>query len=231
MNAKNPIRWQTFPDSTTLAAHVAELILGAAREAVAARGVFHLVLAGGRTPEAVYTVLGGAWAQWERWHIWFGDERCLVPGDPERNDSMVRRVWLARAPVPEDHIHVIPAELGPETAAAQYAAALKGVGDFDLVLLGLGEDGHTASLFPGHALGDRPGDPDVLAVHGAPKWPAARVSLSAARLSRARRVLFLASGRHKSEAVESWRRGENIPAGHITPGAGVEVLLDAAAAG
>jgi 6-phosphogluconolactonase len=231
MSTENPIRWQVFPDPTALAAHAAEQILAAAREAIAARGVFHLVLAGGRTPEAVYTVLGGAWAQWEKWQIWFGDERCLVADDPERNDSMVRRVWLNRVPIAPQHVHSIPAELGPEVAATRYAEQLKGIGDFDLVLLGLGEDGHTASLFPGHAPGDRPGDPDVLAVHGAPKWPAARVTLSAARLARARRVLFLASGRHKSEAIGAWRRGDDIPARRVAPRAGVEVLLDAAAAG
>jgi 6-phosphogluconolactonase len=225
------IRLRVFPDPATLAAHAAEQILGIARGVIAARGVFHLVLAGGRTPEAVYTVLGGAWGQWEKWQIWFGDERCLVANDPERNDSMARRVWLDRVPIPRGHIHSIAAEHGPEVAAARYAEQLKGIGDFDLVLLGLGEDGHTASLFPGQAPGDRPGDPDVLAVHGAPKWPAARVSLSAARLSRAARVLFLASGEGKRQAVEAWRRGDDIPARHIAPAGGVDMLLDTAAAG
>ncbi len=229
--AENPVRWRVFPDATALAAHAVLLILGAAREAIAAHGAFHLVLAGGRTPEAVYTMLGGAQGQWEKWQIWFGDERCLVANDPERNDSMARRAWLDRVPIPPDHVHSIAAELGPEIAAARYAGQLKGIGDFDLVLLGLGEDGHTASLFPGQSLGDGPGAPDVLTVHGAPKWPAARVSLGAARLSRAARALFLVSGDGKRLAVEAWRRGDDIPARHIAPSAGVDVLLDMAAAG
>jgi 6-phosphogluconolactonase len=95
------------------------------------------------------------------------------------------------------------------------------------VLLGLGEDGHTASLFPGHEWGAAPGSPDVLAVLDAPKPPSQRVTLSAARLSRAREVWFVVSGDSKREAVAQWHSGENIPARAITPAAGVDVLVAA----
>ena len=93
-----------------------------------------------------------------------------------------------------------------------YTETLRTIGEFDLVLLGLGEDGHTASLFPNHDWGIAPDAPDVLAVFNAPKPLTERVSLSAARLSRAREVLFLIAGDAKREAVKRWRAGENIPA-------------------
>jgi 6-phosphogluconolactonase len=113
-----------------------------------------------------------------------------------------------------------------DEAAQQYSTVLRAVGDFDLVLLGIGEDGHTASLFPGHDWGAAPGSPDTLAVFDAPKPPPQRVSLSAARLSRARQVIFLVSGESKRKAVEAWRAGKDIPAQAIRPAAGVDVLVE-----
>jgi 6-phosphogluconolactonase len=226
----NPItRWQVFPDAGQLAAHTAALILDGARAAITARGLFHLVLAGGRTPLAVYARLASARADWPRWQLYFGDERCLPAGDAGRNDSAIRRAWLDHVPIPPANVHAIPAERGAERAAEQYAATLQAVPEFDLVLLGLGEDGHTASLFPGQPTGDAPGSPDVLAVHGAPKPPPERVTLSAARLARACRVVFLVTSPDKRAAVAAWRRGADLPARRITPAGDVEVLLDAEA--
>lgn len=224
------VRWHTFPDAATLCAHAAEAVLECAREAITERGKFHVALAGGRTPLDVYARLREAPADWARWHVYFGDERCLPANDPGRNDFNARRVWLDWVPIPPDQIHVIPAELGGEIAAARYARALQDAGDFDLVLLGLGEDGHTASLFPGHPLGERPGDADVLAVRGAPKPPSERVSLGAACLSRARQTMFLVAGVSKRQALAAWRRGDEIPARYIEPVTGVDVYLDAEAA-
>jgi 6-phosphogluconolactonase len=142
---------------------------------------------------------------------------------------MARSAWLSRVAIEPAHVHAMPAELGANAGARRYAAALKEVGDFDLVLLGLGEDGHTASLFPGQALGDTPGAPDVLAVRDAPKPPAERISLSATRLSRARQVFFLVAGENKRAAVADWQGGESIPASRIRPASGVDVFLDSAA--
>jgi 6-phosphogluconolactonase len=216
--------WQVFADAEALTAHAAERVLGAARDAIAARGRFRLVLAGGRTPLAAYARLATADADWRRWQWYFGDERCLPAGDAGRNDSAIRRVWLDRVATPAQ-VHAIPAELGPEEGARRYAATLAGLGEFDLVLLGLGADGHTASLFPGQPVNDA----EVLAIRDAPKPPPDRVSLSATRLSRSRRVLFLVTGADKREAVAAWRRGADLPARAIA--GQVEVLLDAAAAG
>ncbi len=120
-----------------------------------------------------------------------------------------------------------PAERGVVHAARAYAETLRGVGAFDLVLLGLGDDGHTASLFPGRDPGLGENAPDALAVLDAPKPPPHRVSLSARRLSRARAVLFLVAGEAKRSAIEQWHAGADIPARAIQPRAGVDVLVEA----
>lgn len=216
-------RWHNFPDAAALQQAAAERILRAAAQAGARRGVFRIVLAGGTTPRGVYALLRESAADWAAWQVYFGDERCLPPSDPERNSRMAASAWLDHVAIPPGRIHPIPAELGAEPAAAAYARELAGVGEFDLVLLGLGEDGHTASLFPGQAWGEAPGAPAVLPVSGAPKPPPQRVSLSARRLSQAREVLFLVSGAGKRQAVADWRAGKAIPAGAIMPGSGVDI--------
>ena len=226
MNTVAPTtRWQVFADAAALAGQAAVLVLETARAAIAARGVFHLVLAGGNTPKDAYERLRECGANWAKWQIYFGDERCLPRGDPGRNDTMARRVWLDHISIPPVNIHPIPAELGAGRGAQRYAEILIRVPEFDLVLLGLGEDGHTASLFPGQP-GMETNAADVVAVVAAPKPPAERVSLSAARLSRAQRVLFLVSGEAKREAVRAWRAGEDVPVRHIAPPAGADVYVD-----
>lgn len=222
-------RWQVFPDAATLATQAADFILNAAKAAIAARGVFYFVLAGGRTPESAYQRLRDAQAEWKNWQIYFGDERCLPANDPERNDAMARRAWLDHVPLPARNIHPIPAEDGAQAAARRYAEILRRVPEFDLVLLGLGEDGHTASLFPGQPPGLNPDEPEALAVTAAPKPPRQRVSLSAARLSRTRQALFLVCGKSKCDAVLAWRGGADIPSRHISAAQGVDIFVDRAA--
>jgi 6-phosphogluconolactonase len=217
-------RQRTFNSLAELEHTAAQTLLDSARHAIAERGAFHIVLAGGSTPRGVYRLLKNAGADWSAWHIWFGDERCLPPGNTERNSRMAAEVWLdIVTAIPREQIHPIPAELGAEAAAAVYASALKNVGEFDLVLLGLGEDGHTASLFPEHELGAEENAPDALAVYDAPKPPPERVSLSAQRLNRARRVIFLVAGESKQEAMRQWREGVAIPAAAIAPAGECEI--------
>jgi 6-phosphogluconolactonase len=223
-------RWYVYPDPSTLTNTVARLLLESAADAIVQRGAFHLVLAGGSTPQALYRALAGASAEWAAWHIYYGDERCLPPDDPERNSHMAAQEWLSRVPIPQTQIHPIPAERGSEAGARAYDESLATVGIFDLVLLGLGEDGHVASLFPGHPLGEEPETSAALPVHDAPKPPPDRISLSAQRLNHTRELWFLVSGAGKREAVERWREGDDIPAAHIRPAAGVDVHMDSAAA-
>ncbi|WHZ18390.1 MAG: 6-phosphogluconolactonase, eukaryotic type [Rhodanobacteraceae bacterium] len=224
------VRWHVFPDDASLLAHALARVLAAAHKAIAQHGAFDIVLAGGNTPRKLYRALRHADTDWTRWHIWYGDERCAPPNDPERNSKMARDEWLDHVAIPVANVHAIPAEHGARDAAVLYARELRAVDTFDLVLLGLGEDGHTASLFPGHDWGAHTDSPDVLAVSGAPKPPPERVSLGAQRLSNAHQVLFLVEGAGKRDAVAAWKRGDTIPAASIAPEAGVDVLLDTAAA-
>ncbi len=220
------LRWNTVLDEQALQQAAIEAILDSAAQAIEQRGQFHIVLAGGNTPREIYRQLSIAQTKWAAWHIYFGDERCLPPEDSARNSHMAGEVWLGHVPIPVSQVHFITGELGAIQAALAYADTLKTVGDFDLVLLGLGEDGHTASLFPDHDWGAAPGSPDTLAVFEAPKPPPQRVSLSAARLSRTRKALFLVSGESKRNATADWRAGKNIPAGAIKPSAGIDVLVE-----
>ena len=217
-----------MPDARAVAAAAADRICDAATAAITAHGDFHLVLAGGSSPRDAYRLLGGRAANWKHWHLWYGDERCLPADHPARNSVMARAAWLGRVPVPAAQIAEIEAELGPDAAAARYCRRLAGMGDFDLVLLGLGEDGHTASLFPGLDWGGSSGSPDALPVRQAPKPPAERVSLSAARLSRARAVLFLVTGVGKRDAVAAWQAGRPIPAAAVGAREAVVVLTEPA---
>lgn len=221
-------RWHSVTGEPGLRQAAVEAILSAAARAIRQRGRFHLVLAGGSTPRETYRALRGARADWRAWHIYFGDERCVPPDDPARNSWMAAQAWLDAVPVPAPQVHAIPAELGALHAARSYSETLRTVGEFDLVLLGLGEDGHTASLFPGRQWGTEREAPDALAVLDAPKPPPQRVSLSAARLGRARQVIFLVAGESKRRAVSEWRAGKDIPARSIVPPAGVDVLVDSA---
>ena len=228
MTSPQLCRWYLFSSAQSLQIEAVGMIARAAEQAIAASGAFRLVLAGGHTPRLLYQRLRTLKTDWAACHIYFSDERCLPVADPGRNSSMAWDAWLAHVPVPQGQIHTIPAEMGAKAAAAAYSATLHQVGEFDLVLLGLGEDGHTASLFIGHDWGRAKDSPAVLPVSDAPKPPAERVSLSAGRLSQAKQVLFLVTGESKHEAVMNWRAGANIPARAITPRHGVEVLAESA---
>lgn len=224
------IQWHVFDNSSALKQAACDAIVASANEAIAARGRFLIVLAGGSTPRGIYQLLRDASTDWSKWHVYFGDERCLPPEHADRNSGMAEASLLQHVPIPRSQIHAMPAELGPDQAAQAYCKALAAIGAFDLVLLGMGEDAHTASLFPGQDWDSMDAAP-AIPVRNAPKPPADRVSLSASRLSGARRVIFLVTGAGKREAVALWRNGSDMPVAAIRPAAGVEVYLDAAACG
>ncbi len=220
-------RWHRYDDAAAVEHAAMTTIMRAAEQAIKARAAFHIVLAGGTTPRRVYEALRHIQTDWSAWHVYFGDERCLPQDHPERNSRMAASAWLEHVSIPSAQVHIIPAEQGAEHAAASYAATLDKVMDFDLVLLGLGEDGHTASLFPGQDAGTAPDAPATFAVADAPKPPPQRVSLSARRLSAAHQVMFLVTGIGKAQAVKDWQSGQAIPAAQIKPECGVDIYIEA----
>lgn len=229
-----------FPSAAALAEGVAELFAVRAAEAVAERGRFRAALAGGTTPLAAYRRLAAApWAELVPWgsvELFFGDERAVGECDGERNDGAIREAFLLHVPVPPENVHPIPA-LAPD-GAERYEALLRArlgapaLPVLDLVLLGLGEDGHTASLFPGHPAVDET-ERLVVRVDGAPKPPPSRVTMTLPLLNAARVVAFVVSGAGKSAALARVLAGDAaLPASRVAPAAGERLfLLDRAAAG
>lgn len=208
-----------------------------ADRAIAARDRFAIVVTGGTAAQPVYEHLARYDTDWSRWHVYFSDERCRPLGHEQRNDTMVRAAWLDRVPIPQAQVHAIPAELGPDAGAAAYRRQLADQPPFDFTLLGLGEDGHVASVFPRKRGDAQPasetGDaaPDAFGVHDSPKPPAERVSLSIARLSRSEHLAVVVLGADKRAAVARMRDGADIPVNRLKPAAGVDVFVDEAAAG
>jgi 6-phosphogluconolactonase len=219
-------RWHPYSSTASLEQAAAHIIHEASKSALRDRNAFHIVLAGGNTPRHVYELLQSIETDWHKWHIYFGDERCLPQDHPERNSQMAAQAWLQHVDIPTSQIHLIPAELGLKIASTAYANILQGVALFDLVILGLGEDGHTASLFPLHDWGTQADAPATLAIHDAPKPPPQRISLSAHRLSQTRQLIFLVSGAAKHQAVIDWRNGKDIPAASISPNCGVDIYIE-----
>ncbi|MFY9488510.1 MAG: 6-phosphogluconolactonase [Solirubrobacterales bacterium] len=203
--------------------------------AVAAAGG-SIVLAGGSTPRRAYELASGA--DWSGATLWYGDERCVPPDDPRSNHLMVAEALLSRLVVPPAAVHRVRGELDPSAAADDYEALLTGAKRFDLVLLGIGSDAHTASLFPGKPAVDE-SDRLAVAVPEVGLEPfVPRVTLTIPALARAREVIFLAVGVDKASPVRrSFGReaAEDTPAGLVaraadTAGADVSVVVDRDAA-
>jgi 6-phosphogluconolactonase len=200
--------WHCLENSDQVAEAACKEILVAAKSAIAERGKFKLVFAGGTTPEKVYRLLANSEADWANWWIYHGDERCLPVDHKDRNSVMAAKAILDQVAIPKNQIFNIPAELGPEQGAIAYRQVVADALPFDLVLLGMGEDGHTASLFPGHQH-----NPDELthAVFNSPKPPPERVSISAKALGNSQQVIFLVTGANKRDAVKLWCSGVDLP--------------------
>ncbi|OGK98545.1 MAG: 6-phosphogluconolactonase [Candidatus Rokubacteria bacterium RIFCSPHIGHO2_12_FULL_73_22] len=231
-------------DPAALAETAAQLVADVAAEAVDARGRFSLVLAGGATPRATYARLAQPpfrdRVAWERTWIFFGDERAVPPEHPESNYRMAFEALLARVPVPPAQVFRIRAEAeDTDAAAAEYARTLgEAFGTrrgtlprFDLVLLGLGVDGHTASLFPGSPV-VREVFRAVAAVHAAAAVIPERITLTLPALNAAARVAFLVAGPEKAKVVRAVLGEQaSLPAALVRPEDGALVwLLDRAAA-
>jgi len=215
----------TNSNTFTVLESAEEVAAAAAKEISEAlwKGARPLVLAGGTTPRRCYDLLSMMEVERGRVSVLFGDERCVRPDHPESNYRMAREALLDR--VSPATVHRMPAELGPDEGAEQYAHVVAALSPLDFVTLGVGEDGHTASLFPGHPALKSQGL--TVGIHDSLKPPPERVTLTLPALRAARSVLILATGAGKADAVARAKRGE-VPSGMI---AGARWLIDRAAAG
>ena len=236
-------------DSDDLAAQAADLFVRATQDAIRARGRAMVALAGGSTPQMTYVLLTQparrSRIDWAHTYLFFGDERFVPPDDPSSNFAMVQRTLLAPVSLPPGHAFPVPTQLETAAAAAAaYAAMLTkafGMGDsrdpprFDLILLGLGEDGHTVSLFPGAAALGVADRWVVASPPGTLPPPVERITLTFPVLNAAREIEFLVSGQSKAEALHGVLEGrpnrEQLPAARIRPVDGTLIwLVDEAAA-
>lgn len=200
--------WLLLDSEKEVAEEAVRRIHAAAADAIAQRGAFHLVLAGGSSPLEAYRMLAQTEHDLALWHLYYGDERCLPIDHPQRNCRMISDTGLPRR---VGGHHPIPAELGPESGAAGYLGSIQQAKPFDMVLLGMGEDGHTASLFPGHQWPEQ----DVVPVYDSPKPPPQRISLTPRALQDCRQMLVLATGEGKRAALRQWREGVDLPIGRV----------------
>ncbi len=220
------ITWHVSPDGNALARDASDRIFREARNAIGDRGIFKIVMAGGSTPEHTYQYLAKGESDWSRWQVFFGDERCVESDDPMRNSQMVSKSFLVNVAIPETQVHLLHADAGFDVAITDYGKQLRRVRPFDLVLLGMGEDGHTASLFPGVKYDIHE---EMVAVRDAPKEPPERISMNYPTLNDSRKVFILIEGEGKRPAVKAWLAGEDLPISRITGLHGVDVLIDQSA--
>jgi 6-phosphogluconolactonase len=233
------LRLTAVADPAAAAAKCAEALARALREALGRRGAVHLALNGGSTPRPVYEQLPALLEDWGAVHLWFGDERCVAPDDEASNYRLAAETLIPGARVPAERVHRMRGELGPDEGARAYAAELAehlelddaGLPVLDVAYLGLGPDGHTASLFPGHPALEVTGVATV-GIHDASKPPPERISLSIGCLNAARRRILHAVGADKRDALSRMlaEPDRGTPAS-LLERRGLEVIVDDAAHG
>ena len=232
---------KVLPDPAAVAAEAAERVARTADEAIALAGRFSFVLAGGSTPKSLYELLASDnfrdRIDWRNVEIYFGDERTVPPDHKDSNYGMARAAMLSKLPIPEPNVHRMRGEIDPEEAAKEYGLLLKekfGDGGPDLILLGMGDDGHTASLFPG-----TPALREIkhrAFANPVPQLNTTRLTMTAPFINRAREVIVTVTGANKAkrlaEVLEGPRDPERLPVQLVQPTSGkLTWLIDAAAAG
>ena len=212
------MKMEVLADETSAAQAAAKAIAAEARSAVAGRGRFVMAVSGGRTPWIMLRILAEEDLPWRSIHVVQVDERVAPPGDKDRNLTHLRESLLDHSPIPPEHIHAMPVEWPDlDAAAREYASLLAKIAGspptLDLVHLGLGPDGHTASLVPGDpVLNVTAADVALTGVYQGRR----RMTLTYPAIDRARRILWLATGSEKADALSRLRRGDlTVPAGRI----------------
>lgn len=230
---------KTFSDLDAMSHAAADLFTRSALEAVRTRGRFAVALSGGGTPRPTYELLGRKpyrdQIPWQNVHIFWGDERCVPPDDAQSNQYLARRALLDHVPIPPENIHPMDGTRPPDTAAQAYESELRAfahddIGFLDLALLGIGTDGHTASIFPDTLDAITRDTPDrwVLPV-ASTQSRLARITLTLPLLNQARQVVFLVHGSAKADALrrilEEPASHQDLPAVHIQPATGEALWL------
>lgn len=238
---------RVLPDSVALSRAAADEFLRAARAAIESRGRFTVALSGGSTPKAIFRLLaaheaaGGNKLPWNKVHVFFGDERHVPPDHPDSNYRMASEALLSKVPIPPANVHRIRAELDAARAAAEYENELRSafgsrtgeVPRFDLIMLGMGPDGHTASLFPGSAaLQERTA---LVTANRVEKFNNHRLTFTYPLLNAAAEIMFVAGGADKADMLGNVLRGDpsgrTYPAQEVRPTSGQLLwLVDEAAA-
>ena len=248
MPQKLQIEYFVEPDAAALAARAVRYFVEKAEQAVAARGRARIAISGGSTPKAAFGLLGDPnqpWRTrmpWEKLDLWWVDERCVPPDHADSNFRMTREALLGHVPLKPEQIHRIEGELDPEVAAARYESALRNgfrlegaeTPRFDLIQLGMGPDGHTASLFP-HTQALHELSRLAVANHVPEAKDTWRITLTWPVINRASEVFFLIAGADKAQILKEVfigpRDPERLPSQLIAPSGGIlTLLLDQAAA-
>jgi len=228
-----------FKDPEQLSLGAAEIFVERAARAITERGRFLVALNGGGTPNRLFRLLVREPIDWTRVHVFWGDERLVPPEDPESSYGQARAALLKHVPIPTENVHRIASDLEPAAAAMDYARVLKEFATppldwprFDLVLLGMGEDGHTASLFPGSPVDIT--EPVIAVIAHYQDRPAQRISLTPLVFNAARHVVFLVTGTNKATTLtgvfNEYHSLEQYPVKRIQPSDGeVTWLVDEAA--
>lgn len=240
----NPEEIVVFENAEAVARAAAERFVIAAQAATAARGRFSVALSGGSTPKRTYELLASedfkSRVEWSKVQVFFGDERCVPPESSESNYRMAGEAMLSRVPIPKENVHRIIGEGDPKLGALLYEQALRAFfadtqwPRFDLLFLGMGDDGHTASLFPGSAALKE--DKAWVVANWVEKFKTFRITLTAPAINRSAHVVFLVSGEGKARRLAEVTRGpaepDRLPSQLIHPVDGkLEWLVDEAAAG
>lgn len=236
-----PLR--VLPDVEALYRAAADEFISAAKRAVAASGRFCVALSGGNTPRGVYSLLATERASlpWNKIFVFFGDERCVPPDHPDSNYRMANEALLSRVPLPKENVFRVEAESAPEVAAQRYEDRLReffglaagAFPRFDLIFLGMGEDGHTASLFPGSAaLNERS---RMVVANWVEKFKSYRITFTFPVLNNAQEICFLVAGGEKAPVIRDIFQLGNAakyPAGRVRPESGRLVwMVDRGASG
>jgi 6-phosphogluconolactonase len=234
---------KVLPSTAAIAAEAATRIEQIAEAAIELNGRFSIGLAGGSTPKTLYQLLAEKYRaaiQWAKVEVFFGDERCVPPDHADSNYRMARETLLGQVPIPRDNLYRMRGEIDPQEAAKEYGVMLKekfGDGGLDVILLGLGEDAHTASLFPGtEALNEAKHRCVANYAEHSTTGKSWRLTLTAPFINRSHQVLFLVVGENKADALRHVLEGETdpqrYPAVLIRPQSGkLTWLIDPAAAG